>query len=112
MKIRSLGWQLATFSAHPSARTIITIMLFATLRLRQAVNARRLAGERQYQIARAVGIAHPERLSTIVNGARSVHRSDPQIIRLIEYLGISFDEAFEEIADTAAAAPASRAVPA
>lgn len=71
-------------------------MLTVSESLRRRVFERRMAGERQYVIARKAGL-HPSLVSHLLNGSKPIRRHDARVLRLADALGLSADQAIEEI---------------
>ena len=65
-------------------------------RLRLEVLLRRMAGERQYEIARAIG-EQPATISTLLRNIAPVRDDDPRVLALGRLLGIPDEECFEPV---------------
>jgi diphthamide synthase (EF-2-diphthine--ammonia ligase) len=72
-------------------------VLIGSLALRRAVAEFKLSrGVQQYKLALQTGF-NPNFLSGIIHGAVTVKREDRRVRRLCNILGLSVEEAFEEI---------------
>lgn len=72
------------------------VKFFATLELRRAINELKLSGRRQYEIARAVGYAHPSQLTDLLTAARPARPDDPRVLALCRLVKLPFEQAFTE----------------
>ena len=62
-------------------------------KLRSALWARRAAGDKQYQLARAADV-DPSIFSALLNDIIPLRQDDPRVLRIAEVLGVPADEAF------------------
>ena len=62
-------------------------------KIRSAVWARRAAGEKQHQLARAADV-DPATFSNLTNNIIPVKAGDPRVLRIAEVLGVPAEEAF------------------
>jgi hypothetical protein len=64
-------------------------------RLRSAVWAKRAAGMKQYELARAADV-NVSVFSSLVNDIVPIQRNDPRVVRIGALLGLSPAECFDE----------------
>jgi hypothetical protein len=64
-------------------------------KLRSAVWARRAAGDKQHELARAADV-HPSIFSALVNDITPIKAGDPRVLRIAAVLGVSAEDAFTE----------------